>query len=89
MDYGIHPPTVSWPIQRCFLVEPTESETTESLDYLVEVLEMIKKEAEEDPEIIKNAPYNLRSALESGKDINKLLRILCVWWRIFCFYLHS
>lgn len=73
MDYGIHPPTVSWPIQRCFLVEPTESETTESLDYLVEVLEMIKKEAEEDPEIIKNAPYNLRSALESGKDINKLL----------------
>ena len=73
MDYGIHPPTVSWPISRCFLIEPTESETLETLDYLVETLEMIKKEAEEEPELIKNAPYNLRKALESGKNIGKYL----------------
>jgi glycine dehydrogenase len=31
-DYGFHPPTCSWPIQTCMLIEPTESETLEELD---------------------------------------------------------
>ena len=31
-DYGFHPPTCSWPIQTCMLIEPTESETLDELD---------------------------------------------------------
>jgi len=73
MDYGIHPPTVSWPITRCFLIEPTETETYESLDYIVEAFEKIMDEIENDKDLIKNAPHNLRGAIESGKPIEKVL----------------
>ena len=73
MDYGIHPPTVSWPITRCFLIEPTESETYESLDYIVEAFEKIMDEIENDKDLIKNAPHNLRGAIESDKPIEKVL----------------
>lgn len=31
-DYGFHPPTVSWPISTCMLIEPTESESLEEID---------------------------------------------------------
>ena len=34
-DYGFHPPTCSWPISTCMLIEPTESETLEEIDRYV------------------------------------------------------
>ena len=34
-DYGFHPPTCSWPITTCMLIEPTESETLEEIDRYV------------------------------------------------------
>ena len=37
-DYGFHPPTCSWPIPTCMLIEPTESESLEELDRLVRCL---------------------------------------------------
>lgn len=53
IDYGIHPPTVNWPIQRCLMIEPTETETKENLEYLANTLINIKNE------ILKNT-YNLK-----------------------------
>ena len=59
LDYGFHPPTVYFPllVDEALMVEPTETETKESLDAFAEAIEQILAEAEEDPEIAKQAPY--------------------------------
>ncbi|HKJ70889.1 MAG TPA: aminomethyl-transferring glycine dehydrogenase subunit GcvPB [Gammaproteobacteria bacterium] len=61
LDFGVHAPTAYFPLSvpECFLVEPTETEAKETLDHFAEVLADIRKEAESDPEIAKNAPYSL------------------------------
>jgi glycine dehydrogenase subunit 2 len=59
LDYGYHPPTVYFPllVEEALLVEPTETETKESLDGFAEAVAEILKEAAEDPELARNAPY--------------------------------
>ncbi|MFN8151890.1 MAG: aminomethyl-transferring glycine dehydrogenase subunit GcvPB [Solirubrobacterales bacterium] len=59
LDHGMHPPTVYFPllVDEALMVEPTETEAKESLDRLAEAFESILAEAEEDPEILRNAPY--------------------------------
>jgi len=61
LDYGIHSPTTYFPllIPECFLVEPTETETKAELDAFVEALVAIQKEAEEQPDMVRSAPYTL------------------------------
>ncbi|GAF71969.1 unnamed protein product, partial [marine sediment metagenome] len=51
MDFGIHPPTVYFPliVTEALMIEPTETETLEELDRLVEVIRIISKEAYHDP----------------------------------------
>ena len=55
----MHPPTVYFPllVDEALMVEPTETEAKESLDRLADAFESILAEAEEDPEIARNAPY--------------------------------
>lgn len=59
LDYGIHSPTTYFPllIPECFLIEPTETETRAELDAFVEALIAIRKEAEQDADWVKQAPY--------------------------------
>jgi len=59
LDYGFHPPTVYFPllVEEALMVEPTETETRESLDAFADAIERILAEAEQDPEIAKQAPY--------------------------------
>jgi glycine dehydrogenase subunit 2 len=59
LDYGFHPPTIYFPllVDEALMVEPTETETRESLDALAAAIEAILAEAETDPEILHNAPY--------------------------------
>jgi len=59
LDFGFHPPTVYFPllVEEALMVEPTETETKESLDAFAEALEQILAEAEADPEKAKQAPY--------------------------------
>ena len=59
LDHGMHPPTVYFPlvVDEALLVEPTETETRETLDAFVDAIVAIIAEAEEDPEIARNAPY--------------------------------
>ncbi len=61
LDYGIHSPTTYFPllIPECFLIEPTETETREELDALVDALTAIRDEAISDPERVKGAPWDL------------------------------
>ncbi len=60
LDFGFHPPTVYFPllVDEALMVEPTETETKESLDAFADAIEEILAEAEADPEIAKNAPYS-------------------------------
>ncbi len=59
LDYGYHPPTVYFPllVEEALMVEPTETETKETLDAFAEALAEILSEAAEDPQIAQNAPY--------------------------------
>jgi glycine dehydrogenase subunit 2 len=59
LDHGYHPPTVYFPlvVDEALLIEPTETETRETLDGFVEAIAAIVREAAEDPEIARNAPY--------------------------------
>jgi glycine dehydrogenase subunit 2 len=59
LDHGFHPPTVYFPllVDEALLIEPTETETRETLDAFAEVVAEILREAQEDPTIAREAPY--------------------------------
>lgn len=58
LDYGYHPPTVYFPliVKEALMVEPTETESKESLDAFAEAMHEIAREAREDPELLHEAP---------------------------------
>ncbi|MFO7887242.1 MAG: aminomethyl-transferring glycine dehydrogenase subunit GcvPB [Eubacteriales bacterium] len=58
LDYGVHPPTVYFPliIDEAIMVEPTDTETLETLDNFIEIMNKIKEEAKENPNILEEAP---------------------------------
>ena len=58
MDYGFHPPTVYFPlvVNGAIMIEPTETESKEDLDLLIDALETIAREAKENPELLRQAP---------------------------------
>jgi glycine cleavage system P protein (glycine dehydrogenase) subunit 2 len=60
LDFGFHPPTVYFPllVDEALLIEPTETETRETLDAFAEVVGDILREASGDPEIARGAPYS-------------------------------
>ena len=60
LDFGVHAPTVYFPliVPEALMIEPTETESRQELDFFISVLERISKEAHEDPEKVKNAPYS-------------------------------
>ncbi|MFN3973805.1 MAG: aminomethyl-transferring glycine dehydrogenase subunit GcvPB [Dehalococcoidia bacterium] len=59
LDFGIHPPTMYFPliVEEALMIEPTETEGKETLDYFIEVMRQIAKEAEEAPEVLHSAPH--------------------------------
>lgn len=78
LDYGMHPPTVYFPlvVHGAIMIEPTETESKEDLDYFCDVMIQIAKEAEETPELLLSAPHNTPvkrcNEAKAAKD-----RILC------------
>jgi glycine dehydrogenase subunit 2 len=59
LDHGVHPPTVYFPllVEEALLIEPTETETKETLDRFAAIVAEILREAREDPEVARGAPY--------------------------------
>jgi glycine dehydrogenase subunit 2 len=59
LDFGFHPPTVYFPllVDEALMVEPTETETKETLDAFADALAEILREAGQDPELARRAPY--------------------------------
>ena len=68
LDYSFHPPTMSWPRQGVLMFEPTESESKEELDRLIEAMISIRSEIDEiidgtyqsDNNVLKNAPHHIK-----------------------------
>lgn len=62
LDYGYHPPTIYFPliVKNAIMIEPTETESKETMDEFIDVMLKIAKEAEENPELLKSAPHNTR-----------------------------
>jgi glycine dehydrogenase subunit 2 len=60
IDYGLHPPTMSFPliVPGALMIEPTETESRRDLDQFIEAMKAIAKEAAETPEILKSAPHS-------------------------------
>ncbi|WP_185858546.1 aminomethyl-transferring glycine dehydrogenase [Blattabacterium cuenoti] len=67
MDYGYHAPTISFPVEGCMMIEPTESESKEEIDRFIETLINIRKEIQEIEDkkfsvkdnVFKNAPHDI------------------------------
>jgi glycine dehydrogenase subunit 2 len=78
LDHNFHPPTVYFPllVDEALLVEPTETETRETLDAFAEAVGEILSEAAEDPEVARNAPYTtpVRRLDEAGAAKRPVIR---------------
>ena len=59
IDYGFHPPTIYFPliVEEAMLIEPTETESVETLDAFAEALIAIAAEAESRPDVVREAPH--------------------------------
>jgi glycine dehydrogenase subunit 2 len=60
LDFGYHPPTIYFPliVDECIMIEPTETESKETLDAFIDIMITIAKEAEENPEVVQEAPHS-------------------------------
>src|SRR5579884_2570447 len=63
IDYGFHPYTVSFPliVRGALMIEPTETESKRELDLFIDAMISIAKEIEQNPELVKKAPYSTRT----------------------------
>jgi len=59
IDYGVHPPTMSFPliVHGALMIEPTETESRRDLDIFIDAMKAIAREAKEDPEVLHAAPH--------------------------------
>jgi glycine dehydrogenase subunit 2 len=59
LDYGYHPPTIYFPlvVSGALMIEPTETETVETLDGFIDAMVAIAQEAKNDPALVKSAPH--------------------------------
>ena len=73
-DYGFHAPTIYFPliVKEALMIEPTETESKETLDEFANVLKTIIKELKEDPELLKNAPHTIPGRLDEVKAARQL-----------------
>lgn len=76
LDYGFHAPTMYFPllVPECLLIEPTETESKQTLDAFADALISILKEAKNDPALLKNAPHTLPvrrlDDVKAARDLN-------------------
>jgi glycine dehydrogenase subunit 2 len=79
LDYGFHAPTTYFPllVPECLLIEPTESEAPEELDRFVEAMIQIRKEAREQPDLVKQAPH--RTPVRRLDEVHAARHLDLVW----------
>jgi glycine dehydrogenase subunit 2 len=78
LDFGVHPPTTYFPlvVPEALMIEPTETESKESLDFFISAMRQIAEEAESTPEVVTNAPHTTEYKRfdEAGANRNLNLR---------------
>lgn len=80
MDYGFHPPTNYFPlvVHEALMIEPTETESKQTLDAFAAAMKAIAKEAREDPDMLNKAPYTTpirrSDEVKAARDL-----VLCCW----------
>lgn len=81
IDYGFHPPTVYFPliVKGAIMVEPTETESPATLDAFADAVRRIIKEAEENPEYVRNAPH--RAPLKKLDEVRAARNLVLRWKR--------
>ncbi len=62
MDYGFHPPTIYFPliVAGALMIEPTETESKETLDEFIAAMQAIAREAREEPDVLRTAPHRAK-----------------------------
>ncbi|UCD19666.1 MAG: aminomethyl-transferring glycine dehydrogenase subunit GcvPB [candidate division WOR-3 bacterium] len=76
LDFGLHAPTVYFPliVSEALMIEPTDSETKETLDYFIDTMKRILEEAKKDPESLRTAPHETPvRRLDEVKAIKELV----------------
>ena len=74
IDFGYHPPTIYFPliVKEALMIEPTETESKETLDEFIEAMRQIAREAETSPELLKGAPHDtIVKRLDEVKAVRK------------------
>ena len=80
MDYGYHPPTVYFPsiVHGAMMIEPTETESLQTLDGFIGAMKAMAEEAGRDPSVLKAAPHRTVTA---RVDEVRAVRRPCLRWR--------
>lgn len=81
LDYGYHAPTIYFPllVPECLLIEPTETESKETLDRFIETMRTIAREIEESPELLKAAPSTMPTGRLDEAAAARELNVCCRW----------
>jgi len=82
MDYGVHPPTNYFPliVKEALMIEPTETESKQSIEHFADALNTIAQEAHNNAELLHSAPHNTPiGRLDEVKAAKEL--VLCCWVR--------
>jgi glycine dehydrogenase subunit 2 len=81
IDYGLHPPTMSFPliVAGALMIEPTETESKRDLDLFIEAMKRIAKESQDNPELLKEAPH---TSYVRRLDETKAAREPVLRWRL-------
>ncbi len=81
LDYGLHPPTVYFPliVDEALMTEPAETESKETLDAYIDAMKEIARDADENPEILHTAPHN--TPVRRLDDV-RAVRQLDLRWRM-------
>lgn len=79
LDFGFHAPTIYFPLlfHESLMIEPTETESRETLDSFIEAMRQIAREAAEDPGLVKNAPHD--TPVSHPDDTEAALHPLTTW----------
>ncbi|RLE14075.1 hypothetical protein DRJ04_03100 [Candidatus Aerophobetes bacterium] len=77
LDFDLHPPTIYFPliVEEALMIEPTETESKETLDMFIGALLQIAKEIEENPSLVKEAPHKTPVARVDEVRANRFPRV--------------
>jgi glycine dehydrogenase subunit 2 len=77
LDFGVHPPTTYFPliVPEALMIEPTETESKETLDYFISAMLQIADEAETNPDYVTSAPHNTEYKRLDDVTANRVLNL--------------